>query len=348
MNTITPLTSIPPLGSSTDQRGGQQQNTGQKVIGEILKATVLESRSDNQYLLDFAGSKIPVSSQNRLSVGQVLQLQVSQTSPQVELKIVSETTNLLTGKSLVLLGNSIDLSSLFTSLQQGSPSPLATLTNSSATTLRSFLPPEFTSLINSKEGGEFLQHLFNRLGINLESLLVQGKIDSAQNTVKAALLEIVSRFQSAEHIAEQANKLLATLELYQFTQLQLTNQNLLIFPLPLPFLEQGYLLIDNSEKDELSASGNQESQKFSLHLAMSELGNIQIDFLQKVEVTFIKLFFDSEEKVQFVSRFSGLLDEMLASQSQLVISFSSGAESPTNALARKLLPDGQSFINTTA
>lgn len=348
MNTITPLTSIPPLGSSTDQRGGQQQNSGQKVIGEILKATVLESRANNQYLLDFAGNKIPASSQTRLSVGQVLQLQVSQTSPQVELKIVSDTNSLLTGKSLVLLGNSIDLSSLVSALQQGSPSPLATLTNPSANTLRSFLPPELTSLINSKEGGEFLQHLFNRLGINLESLLVHGKIDSAQDTLKAALLEIVSRFQSAEHIAQQANKLLATLELYQFTQLQLTNQNLLIFPLPLPFLEQGYLLIDSSEEDDQSASGNQENQIFSLHLAMSELGNIQIDFLQKTEIVFIKLFFDSEEKVQFVSQFSGLLEEMLSAKHQLVISFASGAESPTNALARKLLPDGQSFINTTA
>ncbi len=348
MNTITPLTSIPPLGSSTDQRGEQQQDSGQKVVGEILKATVLESRANNQYLLDFAGSKIPASSQTRLSVGQVLQLQVSQTTPQVELKIVSDINSLLTGKSLVLLGNSIDLSSLVSALQQGSPSPLSTLTNASATTLRSFLPPELTSLISSKEGGGFLQHLFNRLGINLESLLVHGKIDSAQNTIKSALLEIVSRFQSAEHIAEQANKLLATLELYQFTQLQLTNQNLLIFPLPLPFLEQGYLLIDSSEKDEQSASGNQENQKFALHLAMSELGNIQIDFLQKAELVYIKLFFDSEEKVQFVSQFSGLLEEMLSTERQLVISFASGAESPTNALARKLLPDGQSFINTTA
>ena len=348
MNTITPLTSIPSLGSSTDQPGGRQQNPGQGIIGEILKATVLESKTNNQYILDFGSYKIPASSQTKLTAGQVLQLQVSQTSPQVELKIVSDANSLLTGKSLLLLGNSLDLSSLFNTLQQGSPSPLSTLTPDSANTLKSYLPPELTSVISSKEGGEFLQKLFNRLGINLERLLVQGNTGSAKSSVKAALLEIAARFQNAEHISEQANKLLATLELYQLTQLQLTNSNLTIFPLPLPFLEQGYLLIDNSEKDEQDSSSSDDSQKFALHLSMSELGNIQIDFTQKAEILFIKLLFDSEEKLQFVSQFSGMLEEMLSTSNQLVISFSSGAESPTQALARKLLPDGQSFINTKA
>ena len=116
MSTITPLTSIPSLGSSTDQSGGRQQNPGQGVIGEILKATVLESKTNNQYILDFGSYKIPASSQTKLTAGQVLQLQVSQTSPQVELKIVSDANSLLTGKSLLLLGNSLDLSSLFNTL----------------------------------------------------------------------------------------------------------------------------------------------------------------------------------------------------------------------------------------
>ena len=347
MSTITPLTSTPSLGSATDRPSGQQHSLGLKIIGEILKATVLESRANNQYLLDFGSYKIPAASQTKLSVGQVLQLQISQTSPQVELKILSE-ASFLTGKSLVLLGNSIDLSSLFNTLQQGSPSPLSTLTSGTANTLSSYIPPELTSLINSKEGGEFLQQLVNRLGINFEQLLAQGDTSRAKSTVKAALLEIAFRFQNAEHISEQTNKLLATLELYQLTQLQLSNSNLLIFPLPLPFLEQGYLLIDNSEKDGQGSSSPDDTQKFAVHLTMSELGNIQIDFIQQAEILFIKLFFDSEEKAQFASQFSGMLEEMLSSVSQLVISFSSGAENPTQALARKLLPAGQSFINTKA
>ena len=118
--------------------------------------------------------------------------------------------------------------------------------------------------------------------------------------------------------------------------------------LALPFLEQGYLLIDNSEKDGQGSSSPDDTQKFAVHLTMSELGNIQIDFIQKAEILFIKLFFDSEEKAQFASQFSGVLEEMLSSSSQLAISFSSGAENPTQALARKLLPAGQSFINTKA
>lgn len=346
MSTITPLSSIPQLGSSTDRTGGQQQSLGQKMIGEILKATVLGERANNHYLLDFGGTKIPVSSQSKLSAGQVLQLELTQISPHVELKIVSEASSLLTGKSLALLGNSINLSQLVSSLQQGSPSPLSQLSAPTANILQSFLPPELTSLIGSNEGGVILQQMFNRLGINLEQLLAQGRIDNAQNTVKTALLEIISQFQGSERISEQANKILATIELYQFSQIQLTNQNLLIFPLPLPFVEQGYLLIEDYDKEDQETSETGDNQKFSLHLSMSELGDIQINFLQNSDTLFIKILFDSEEKVLFASQFKGLLEEMLSSRNELVISFSSGAESPAHALAQKLFADGQSFIDT--
>ncbi|MEE4164638.1 MAG: hypothetical protein V2I35_01475, partial [Desulfocapsaceae bacterium] len=198
MNTITPLTSVSPLTSATDRHEGQQQNFGQKVIGEILKATVLEARANNQYLLDFGGSKIPASSQTKLFAGDVLTLQVSQTVPQVELKIITDSGNLLVGKSLVLLGNNLDLSSLLNTLRLGTPSALSTLTSSSATLLKSFMPPESASLLGSGEGGRFLQHLFNKLGINFETLLARGNIGDARNTLKAALLEVASRFQTGE------------------------------------------------------------------------------------------------------------------------------------------------------
>ena len=348
MNTITPLTSIQPLASSTDRHGGQQQNFGQKVIGEILKATVLEARANNQFILDFSGSSIPVSSRARLSVGQILTLQVSQTTPQVELKIVGGSGSLLAGKSLVLLGSNLDLGSLLSSLQLGNPSALSTLTSPSAATLNSFLPAELTALIGGRDGGSFLQQLFNRLGINFENLLAQGNSAEARNSLKAALLEIASRFHNAEHLSEQANKLLSTLELFQLTQLQLTSQNLTIFPLPLPFVEQGYLLLDNNYNDTEESSEGDGNHKFSLYLTMSELGNIQINFLQNTEQLFIKLLFDSEEKVLFVSQYREMLEEMLSNDSRIAISFSSGADSPVNSLVRKLVPDGQSIINTTA
>ena len=347
MNTITPLTSIQPLTSATDRHSGQQQNFGQKVIGEILKATVLEAKTNNQYILDFSGSRIPVASQARLSQGETLTLQITQTTPQVELKIVSESGNLLSGKALVLLGSSLDLSSLLSSLQLGSPASLATLTSSSAATLDTYLPATVTSQISGRDGGSFLQQLFNRLGVNFERLLAQGNAAEAKNTLKAALLEIAARFHNAEHLSEQANKLLSTLEHYQLTQLQLTSQNLTIFPLPLPFIEQGYLLLDNSYNDPEASTEGDGKQKFSLHLAMSELGNIQVNVLQDSEQLFINFFFDSEEKVGFVMQYREMLEEMLSVDSPISISFSSGADSPVNTLVRKLVPDGQSIINTT-
>ena len=55
MDTIAPLTSITALTSSADQGGGHQQTFGNRTIGEVLQATVIEARSSGQFVLDFSG-----------------------------------------------------------------------------------------------------------------------------------------------------------------------------------------------------------------------------------------------------------------------------------------------------
>jgi len=346
MDTIAPLTPITALTPSADQGGGHQQTFGQRTIGEILQATVLEARSSGQFILDFSGTPIPVNSEKNLSVGQFLQLQISQIIPQIELKILSEQNNLFSGKSLVNLRNNINVSALFSSLQLGNPSAFSSLSTTAAQLLNTFVPQDMLSLINSPQGGNYLQKIFNNLGMNFESLLAQGKPDLAKNTLKGALLEIVSRFQGNDRILKQAGNLLSTLELHQLAHIQLNNQNLLILPLPFPFLEQGYLLIDSDDKNDQSSQDSVEQQKFTLHLALTGIGNIRIDFLKNQDDIFIKLMFDTEEKAHFASQFSSRLENLLSSSPILSISFTHGAESPADSLVQKLLPDGESFINT--
>jgi len=347
MNTITPLSSIPALGSSTSRQGGQpQKGASETTLGDLLKATVFEAKSNNRYMLDFAGTKILASSQTPLAVGQQLQLQVTNTTPQVELTIVSDFMSALSGKPLVLLGSTIDISTLFASLQQGSPSALSTLSLPTTETLEVFIPPAFKSLISSQEGGPFLQKLFNRLGINFENLLSTGRADKAPFTLKAALLEVAQQFSNAEDISGQANKLLAALELYQFAQLQLGQQNVFIFPLPLPFLEQGYVLIEQDLESDSDTPGAQTEQKFAVHLTLTELGDMQIDFLKNEEGLFIKFHLDSQDKVEFVSQFTDLLTNMLSGVKLAKVLFSDSVESPASALVKKLLPKGESLLDT--
>lgn len=347
MNTITPLSPIPFLGSSTSRQGGRTPEGQGEKQGEILKATVIETRPNDRYLLDFSGTRILASSHAPLTVGQQLQLQVAQTTPQVELKIVSDFFSVLAGKSLVLLGSNVDLTGLFSSLQQGSPAPLANLSTPSSNTLETFLPTELRSIINSSQGGEFLRRLFNRLGFNLENMLAHGQKNNAPHTLKAALLEIAHRFQGAENIAEQANKLLATLELYQLAQLQLNQEKLLIFPLPLPFLEQGYLLVEQSDKEQQQPADGYQDLSFSLHLSMSELGNITVNFLHSKDGLLIRFNLDSKEKVEFVSQFEDILKEAISSVDVISLTFSDSAGDPAAELVRRLMPGEESILDTT-
>ncbi len=350
MSTITPLSSIPPHGSYTSRQGtGRPDSQGAPPAGEILKATVLEARSGERYLLEIAGNRLLASSQASLTPGQQLQLQVVTTQPQVELKIVSDVFTALSGRSLVLLGSTLDLSALLASLTSGGSgggAPFSRLSSASGETLASFLPQGMQAIINSREGGEFLRTLFSRLGLNLESLLAQGGKEQAGQTLKAALLEIAHLFQHSERISEQAGKLLATLELFQLAQLQLGQERFLIFPLPLPFLNQGYVLVEQQQEEE-SGEGDQAGEhSFSLHLSLTGLGHLRVVFLLNQEGLFIRFHLESKEKAAFVAGFEQQLKEALTAAPLVSVSFSDGAGDPASELVRLLFPQEQTILDT--
>ncbi len=350
MSTITPLSPIPPHGSYTSRQGtGRPDSQAAPPTGEILKAMVLEARSGERYLLEIAGNRLLASSQARLTPGQQLQLQVVSTQPQVELKIVSDVFSALSGRSLVLLGSTLDLSALLASLTTGGSTggaPFSQLSSSTGETLASFLPQGMQAIINSREGGEFLRTLFTRLGLNLESLLAQGGKDQAGQTLKAALLEIAHLFQHSERISEQAGKLLATLELFQLAQLQLGQERFLLFPLPLPFLDQGYVLVEQQQEGEGGADGQAEEHHFSLHLSLTGLGHLKIVFLLNQEGLFIRFHLESKEKAAFVAGFEQQLKEALTAAPLVSVSFADGADDPANELVRRLFPQEQTILDT--
>jgi len=200
METIRPLTSIPPVGSSTSQGRGQQSQQGQLPPGQLLKALVVEAKGSGQFILDIGGNRLTAQSKSPLSVGQNLQLQVVNTTPQIELKIVSDTLNQFIGKSLTLLGKNIDLSALIQNISQTTPPLLQALTPTSRSVIESFFTLQQTD-IGSKEGGAVIKQLLEGVGLNLEHHLARGDKNSAAATLKAALLEVAHTFKNAELIA---------------------------------------------------------------------------------------------------------------------------------------------------
>jgi hypothetical protein len=53
--------------------------------------------------------------------------------------------------------------------------------------------------------------------------------------------------RSSEGVAANAGRLLQSVEMMQLAQLQGTNEAIFILPLPLPFIERGYLVVEREQ-----------------------------------------------------------------------------------------------------
>ncbi len=347
MNTITALSAINAIGSATSDSGNRQQHQQQPAPGQILTATVLKSTDSNRFYLDIAGKKFLAQSDTvTLTAGAKLQLEVLNTKPVLELRIASKETDMFFGKTLTLLGRNLDISSLLQSLQNSQPPLFGLLSTTSQNTLIFFLPLQQNQL-NSPDGGIDLKQLLDKLGLSFEAIIAGGnKEQKAGESLKAALLEIAALVKGNTELTETTNKLLGTLELYQMAQLRLANENLFIFPLPLSFLNHGYLLVEN--EDEQKKEGEEETsvQRFSLHLNLDPLGNIEITFLHTTEGIYIRFACDSKDKTQFTSTFQDDLKQMISSIQVLGLSFTEGAGNPAQELIQHLIPDGKNMLDT--
>ncbi len=344
MNTINALTAIKAIGTATSDTGGRQQSQQQAQPGQTLTATVLESAGTNKFYLDILGDKLLARSDTvTLTSGSKLDLEVLSTKPLLELRIISKNPEMFFGKTLTLLEKNFDISGLFQSLTSSS-SLFGQISQTSQEGIKDFYNLQQLS-IGNPDGGSNLKQLLDRLGLSLESLLAGGNRTAASQSLKAALLEIAVLMKDGGEIADAANRLLGTLELYQLAQLRLASENLLIFPLPLPFLDNGYLLLEKDEKDGDNES-NEQPLRFSLHLSLEPLGDIEIIFLQTEDGLYIRFACESKDTKEFASAFQDELKEMISSTDVLGLNFTDTAGTPANDLIQQLVPSGKSMLDT--
>lgn len=346
MNPISPLSGVPPSGSALSRSGGRATQEQHVLPGQFLKALVLEAKTDNRFIIDIGGNRLLAQSEAPLAPGQTLQLQVMNATSPIELKIVSDTLNQFLGRSLTLIGKNIDISVLFQSLQQ-IPSSLAELTPSTRNVLDNFNSLQQTPL-EGDESGAILKQLIDRLGLSLEKILSLGDKESANNTLKAALLELGQSFKGADTIAELTSRTLSTLELFQLAQVHLDGDRQFLFPLPLPNIEQGFLLIENNRQPDQSGDYANDEMRFSLHLTMSDIGHLRVDFYHSKEGLYVRFHTESQEKTDFVSQYSDELKSAISEAPLLSLTFASDATDPVGDLMRLIVPEGKSMLDTKA
>ncbi len=313
-----------------------------------MHALVISAVGDNKFILDIGADRILAQADSvTLTPGQSLQLQVTTTNPQLELKIVTAPLQHYLGRTLTFIDQTLNLTSLFQAIQQPPNPAIEILSPSSRQVLADFFTLQ-QSPLTGKDGGETLRQIIDTIGLQMEAKLGRGIKEDNAGSLKSAILETLHLFENSEQIKEPGKTLLSTIESFQLSQVRLEQDKTLILPLPLPWLDQGYLLIDEKQGEGQEGYEQKKQMHFSLHLALTGLGNILIDFLQADEGLWMRFNCDSAEKADFVGQFSDDLKQQLADIPLPLqgLSFAATANSPSNDLIRRLVPSGQSLLNT--
>ena len=197
--------------------------------------------------------------------------------------------------------------------------------------------------------GEMLQEIMTRLGANMERLFAEGKPEEAAKTLKYALLDLRQHLPADEKTGLKAEQLVRTIESYQLLQLRLASESLVFLPLPLPFLKQGYLLINPEQtKQRTGKQADSPLAAYELHLQMEGLGNISVSFDQRQDGLSLKFMAEDASRARFLAGFRDELNQQITAAPLTSVQFLVGSQEPIKTLHEKITQSLSGMLDTTA
>ncbi len=186
--------------------------------------------------------------------------------------------------------------------------------------------------------GEKLGILSQLLGLNLEAELLRGRTREALSSLKLALLG------ERQQLGSEGEDALHRLELFQVCRSRFAESNQLFFPLPFPFLEEGFLLVDDDGQAEDPDRQNSK-RRFSLYLRLSALGNVRVDMLQEASGLLLRIACEDQERASFLESLGDQLRERLQGGRIKGVNFTLGARAPARELIEKLVPRTKGMLD---
>lgn len=347
MKSINPLHHIAQYSTISPVKGESTSKATWPEPGKLLKATVLETRPDNSILLQIGDNHVTARSDMTMRPGQSLQLQLLTSSPRITFKVVDNTLQQFFNRPLTLIGQPIDIRSLF-SLLDNAPSIFSRLRPEIRETLENVYSQQQQLLSGEIKNGSLLKQIVDNLGLTFEKILSRGDGPRAALTLKAALLDLATAAKDDSRVSENVARTLTTLEFFQLAQLHGNSSQQFILPLPFPFLEQGFLVVEKQDDTEGGSKGYEgQDYRFSLFVKMTPLGNLRVDFLHSKEGLLIRFHADTQDKADFLAAHGDDLRQTLTESPIQGVTFVSGAPDPNAELLSRLVPDGHSLFHTT-
>ncbi len=355
------------LATTDSTSTGLPQQAGQQLAQLLIKVfsgpeseTPTKALTELQSFIDRLTQSLPQQHPARTGaqvIGQSIanldrdvplqQLLTGKSNPEVDaqLKVLLRNINQLPAAASTNTGRTLtELILRFMLRRDQSPTPLLQQLLSLTEELLRQDSPGKQGMPSGKELAQFI----NRLGTNLEQLLATGKQEEAAQTLKSALLEISHNFSENTKIQPRADQLTATIQLYQMLQIRLAGEALLFLPLPLSFLNQGYLLVEPDQKQEGEKRQMTENNKYSLHLNLEGLGNLKVDLQQQAGGMRLRFYAEDNEKAKFLSENRDDLQQWLTATTLESVQFLTGAGDPTKQLLARMTSGPASLLNTRA
>ncbi len=340
MTIINPMTNVRPVLTPAQAALSAEGRPYGLQTGQLVNATVAEG-GHSEVLLDLDRQQLRAQTQTPLQTGQKLRLLVVESKPQLILRLFQDNLLERLSHSVHLLEGKLDLAGALRQLT-ASPSPEADSPEAPLNKLLEFFGP-FRAPSPEALSGNQLQQLARHLGLTLEADLARGTEAVEPANLKSLLLTAgETEDRQASETSKNIEQLLQKLELFQLCNLRLARHDASLLPLPLPFLDNGYLL---AEKETGGDPEQRSARKVTLYLSLQGLGELRIDLLQETDGLFLRFTCDSGDKSRFLEEQETELREMVSSLPLCRATYGSDQGPLRTELIRRILADGDELLD---
>lgn len=180
-------------------------------------------------------------------------------------------------------------------------------------------------------------NLARMLGLDFEALLAKGQLEAANGGLKGMLRALKNHSELPESVRDSAANMSQQLEVLQLCRLRLAQEGILFLPLPLEFVDQGYVLFEQQGDEGTEAQGA-EGHLVSLNVTLRQLGSLQVNLLFEQQALFVRIKCQDEATVAVVEHYCAELHEALQPFSIRSIQVTTGAQDPALTLLDRLQP----------
>ena len=121
----------------------------------------------------------------------------------------------------------------------------------------------------------------------------------------------------------------------------MSQQSVEFWPLPLPDIEQGFMVAERGEgEDDDEGGGETRPWRISVNLELSALGSLQIDFLKEREGLFLRFQCAGSDKAGLLAEGERELQDSVSAIPLEGVSYVTGVEPTATRLVKLLAGDG--------